>query len=162
VGRTLLSARFARRGTGALGCPQSESSVLAFSVVILRERRFCRTKDRRATRCLAFLRGNQSRVWLASECAVCVTNRGKRYRCTVPLDRAAGPYRAGSYQGMALAMPQAHSSHCHPSMKTGAPVHRYFCGDADRLLFALEAHKVCPDSTAPSERRSRRARMTSS
>src|SRR5258706_14821877 len=51
---------------------------------------------------------------------------------------------------------------CHPSMKRGAPVHRYFCGDADRLLFALQAHKVCPDSAAPSERRSRRARMTSS
>jgi hypothetical protein len=41
-------------------------------------------------------------------------------------------------------------------------VHRYFCGAADRLLFVLEAHKVCPDSAAPSERRSRRARMTSS
>ena len=55
-----------------------------------------------------------------------------------------------------------HCQPCHPSMKTGAPVHRYFCGDADRLLFVLEAHKVCPDSAAPSERRSRRAWMTTS
>jgi hypothetical protein len=32
-------------------------------------------------------------------------------------------------------------------MKTAIPVHRYFCGAADRLLFVLEAHKVCPDSS---------------
>src|ERR1700733_10463180 len=28
-----------------------------------------------------------------------------------------------------------------------------FCGDADRLLFVLAAHKIWPDSAAPSERR---------
>src|ERR1700728_3678331 len=37
-----------------------------------------------------------------------------------------------------------------------------FCGDADRLLFVLAAHKVCPDSAALSERRPRRAWMTTS
>src|ERR1039458_1530853 len=86
-----------------------------------------------------------------------LARRGYRFIAPVQTDARQGG--SGAEVSSAGSLPAAN---LHPSMKTGAPVHRYFCGDADRLLFALEAHKVCPDSAAPSERRSRRARMTSS